>query len=215
MRIPVRPRYVPIRPAGAAERTSRRYPGKSRSRSPAWRMRVLGRDPIRCMHRHADAAAHADAIDQRDIRLRIGRDHQVERVFLGEERLTCMMLAVEPRTGAARGCRRRRRRPGRRRPRSPRRAHADRRATGQRPRAGADHREVERVERLRAVQHDPPQPPVASGDHVCSSCMRSPGWSEHLARRRCEAPGSPRLCPLPAQFADCRASPKVATRSPT
>ena len=35
----------------------------------------------------------------------------------------------------------------------------------ERPRAGADHRQVERVERLRAVQHDAPHAPVASGDH--------------------------------------------------
>ena len=35
----------------------------------------------------------------------------------------------------------------------------------QSPCAGPDHRQVERVERLRSVQHDAPHAPVASGDH--------------------------------------------------
>ena len=56
---------------------------------------MLGGDPIRRMHRHADAAAHADAVDQRDIRLRIGGDHQIQLVLLAEERLGLVMLAIE------------------------------------------------------------------------------------------------------------------------
>ena len=39
--------------------------------------RVLARDPGRAVHRDADAAAHADAVDQRDIRLRIFGDRLV------------------------------------------------------------------------------------------------------------------------------------------
>ena len=80
------------------------------------------------MHRQADAAAHADAVDQRDIGLRIGRDRQVQRVFLAKRIVRRRRGRRTSAHRAARGCRRRRRRRGRRRPRSPRHRHADRRA---------------------------------------------------------------------------------------
>ena len=37
------------------------------------------------VHRHADAAAHVDAVDQRDVRLRIALDRGVEDVFVAVE----------------------------------------------------------------------------------------------------------------------------------
>ena len=40
---------------------------------------------VRAVERHADAAAHDDAVDQRDIGLRIARDRGVEAIFVGEE----------------------------------------------------------------------------------------------------------------------------------
>ena len=89
------------------------------------------------VHRHADAAAHADAVDQRDIGLRIGRDQQVERVFLAEERLDRRCGRRTAGRRAARGCRRRRRTRGRRRPRSPRHGHAGRRASPAAPAVSA------------------------------------------------------------------------------
>ncbi len=126
---------------------------------------VFGGDAIRRMHRHADAAAHADAVDQRDVRLRIGRDRQVQRVFLAEElsRRWCGRRRAGRR--AARGYRRRRRRRDRRRPRSPRRATcgSSRHVSSARG-AGADHRQVERVQRLRAVEQDATHAAVAAGD---------------------------------------------------
>ena len=46
------------------------------------------------MHRHADTAAHADAVDQRDIGLGIVVDQQVEFVLLLKERVGQMAVAA-------------------------------------------------------------------------------------------------------------------------
>ena len=40
---------------------------------------------MRAVHRHADAAAHDDAVDQRDIRLAVVLDRRVERIFVAPE----------------------------------------------------------------------------------------------------------------------------------
>ena len=49
--------------------------------------RVLAGDTVGAVDRYADAAAHADAVNQRDIGFWEGRRSAVERVFLGEERV--------------------------------------------------------------------------------------------------------------------------------
>ncbi len=41
--------------------------------------------PIATVERHADAAAHHDPVDQRDIRLRVAMDQRIELVFLTPE----------------------------------------------------------------------------------------------------------------------------------
>ena len=46
---------------------------------------VFGQHPVRAMEGNADAAAHHDAVDQRDIGLRVGVDVGVEAIFVGEE----------------------------------------------------------------------------------------------------------------------------------
>ena len=48
-------------------------------------LRIFGHHPVRAVERNADAAAHDDAVDQRDIRFRIARDLGVQPVFVGEE----------------------------------------------------------------------------------------------------------------------------------
>src|ERR1700710_228553 len=49
--------------------------------------RLLGDDAVGAVNGDAEAAAHADAVDQRYIRLGEGRDGRVEQIFLGEEGL--------------------------------------------------------------------------------------------------------------------------------
>ena len=56
---------------------------------------MLGGDTIWRVHRDADPTTHADAVDQRDVRLRVGGDHQVQFVFLAEERLGFVVLAIK------------------------------------------------------------------------------------------------------------------------
>src|ERR1700733_5871835 len=46
---------------------------------------VFAGDAIRSMHRQANAAPHAEAVYQSDIRLGIAGNSQVQRIFLAEE----------------------------------------------------------------------------------------------------------------------------------
>ena len=46
---------------------------------------VFGQHPVRAVEGDADAAAHDDAVDQRDIGLRVGAIVGIEAVFVGEE----------------------------------------------------------------------------------------------------------------------------------
>src|SRR5689334_21305421 len=48
--------------------------------------RALGDDAMRAMRREPDAAAQAEAVHERDIRLRVARDHRIEPVFGAPER---------------------------------------------------------------------------------------------------------------------------------
>ena len=94
----------------AAADGCRRHPGKKpMPTSGMANMRVLGQHAVRAVERNADAAAHDDAVDQRDIGLSEARDRGVQPVLVGEE--------IDRRiAGAAgfvdvRGCRRRPRTP--------------------------------------------------------------------------------------------------------
>ncbi len=161
------------------------------------------------VHRDADAAAHADAVDQRDIGLGIGRDHQVQRVFLAR------------RMPRARRCS----------PSSSHLAHRADVAAGaegavagaldhhgvhmrivaplrERGGAGADHREIERVQCLRAVEHGcVPRARRVGAITVCSIL--------HVRRSASafNAPltGSP--CVAHAAVADCSVRRNAGTRS--
>jgi hypothetical protein len=55
--------------------------GNSPMPSPAWRARVLGRDREFARQRDADAAAHGDAVHDRDGRLGISEQQVVEAIF--------------------------------------------------------------------------------------------------------------------------------------
>ena len=127
---------------------------------------MLCRDAVRRVHRHTDAAAHADAVDQRDIGFRIGRDHPVQRVFLAEERIRRRPIAIE--LGVAQG--------------TDIAAGAEGAVAGaldhddvdmrivvplgQHARQDADHPQVQRVQRFRAVQQNAAGPAVAACDHT-------------------------------------------------
>ncbi len=75
-------------PAGAAieEQLSRRYPGKRPiAVSGMAKSEPLGRDAVRAVQRDAGAAAHGDAVEQRDIGFGKAVDALDQAIFLAEE----------------------------------------------------------------------------------------------------------------------------------
>src|SRR5262249_57942229 len=70
-------------------------------------LETVARDPVRAVDRHADAAAHDDAVDQRDVWLGVMLDRRVERVLVAPEVERLLVLSgtpeiVEPAQVAAR-----------------------------------------------------------------------------------------------------------------
>jgi hypothetical protein len=117
---------------------------------------LLARDPVRTMERHTDAAAHDDAVDQRDIGLREPLDPPVQAIFVAVERVDRGELPgldpIDDRADIA--ARRERLRRGR--------ADHDMRDGGvglepvQRGVDRADHLVGQRVERFRPLERDHP-----------------------------------------------------------
>ena len=112
-------------------------------------------DAMRAVHREADAAAHHDAVDQRDIGFGIALDEGVERVLLAPERQHLVVAGRRARDRKARGCRR----PPRTRARRRRKARSA--SPPDRPpialscaRERPHHTERHGIERLRPVQGD-------------------------------------------------------------
>jgi hypothetical protein len=124
--------------------------------------RVLGRDAVRAVHGHADAAAHADAVDQRDIWLGVGRDQQVEAY---SSRKNASTLVRSPDSWPSR---RARMSPPAQKARSPAPSTTTAWTCGSSakscsaPVKVADHVEGQRVQDTRAVEQDAPDPAVAA-----------------------------------------------------
>ena len=56
-------------------------------------LEAVAGDAMRAVHRHADAAAHHDAVDQRDVGLAVILDRGVERIFVAPELQRLVVLA--------------------------------------------------------------------------------------------------------------------------
>ncbi len=127
------------------------------------------------MHRDADAAAHADPVDQGHDRLGIGRNREIERVFGGEEIVHRRHVAgIELRTQGANVAARTERAPAR--PGD----HdgvdfGDAAPCFQRVVQHADHAAVDRVQRVGAVDQQPADPALAPGSHAHRRLIQEQG----------------------------------------
>ena len=128
--------------------------------------RALGDDAVRCMRRKADAAAHDDAVHQRDHRLWIARDQNIQMVFgrpeFFRQSFAARLRRIVERADIAAG--------GKSPPAGA--VEQDRtdgrivRPGAQQRRHGDDHVERDGVERLRPVERDAAQRAVGADDDV-------------------------------------------------
>ena len=80
------PRYMPSRAGQARQDVGRADVREEADAGLRHREHgALGHDPVRAVHRDADAAAHGDAVEQRDVGLREMVQARVHRVFEGVE----------------------------------------------------------------------------------------------------------------------------------